>query len=108
MDVNANQIPPTLPNGFWSITMYGADYQLVKNPINRFSIGYRTPGLTRNPDGSLGIYIQNQSPASHEGNWLPSPPTGQFRLNYRIYLPAPEAKDPGPLGKYLPPIQRVQ
>jgi Protein of unknown function (DUF1214)/E1-E2 ATPase len=100
--------PPTLPNGFWSITMYGADFQLVKNPINRFSIGDRTPGLARNPDGSLDIYIQSRAPKGHETNWLPSPPSGQSRLNYRIYLPAAEAKDPMTLVKYLPPIKKIQ
>jgi hypothetical protein len=104
---DADQIPPTLPNGFWSITMYGADFQLVGNPIDRFSIGDRTPGLTRNPDGSLDLYIQNQSPAGHQDNWLPSPPKGLFRLNYRIYLPADAAKDPATLGTYLPPIRKV-
>ncbi|MGW4098288.1 DUF1254 domain-containing protein [Mycobacterium sp. NPDC004974] len=104
---DADQIPSTLPNGFWSITMYGPDFQLVKNPINRFSIGDRTPGLVRNPDGSLDIYIQNQTPQGHESNWLPSPPDGAFRLNYRIYLPTAEAKDPATLGKYLPPINKV-
>jgi hypothetical protein len=104
---NADQIPPTLPNGFWSITMYGANFQLVKNPINRFSIGDRTPGLTRSPDGSLDIYIQNQAPNGHESNWLPSPPTGLFRLNSRIYLPGADAKDPATLGKYLPPIKKI-
>lgn len=104
---NADQIPPTLPNGFWSITMYGADFQLVKNPINRFSIGDRTPGLVTNPDGSLDIYIQNQEPAGHASNWLPSPAGGQFRLNYRIYLPEGDAKNPATLGKYLPPIKRA-
>ena len=88
--------------------MYGGDFQLVKNPMNRFSIGDRTPGLTRNPDDSLDIYIQNQPPAGHESNWLPSPASGLFRLNYRIYLPAPEAKDTATLGKYLPPIKKVQ
>ena len=104
----AEQIPPMLPNGFWSITMYGSDFQLVKNAINRFAIGDRTPGLTRNPDGSLDIYVQNQVPQGHESNWLPSPPSGLFRLNYRIYLPDAEAKDPTTLGKYLPPIKKVQ
>jgi hypothetical protein len=100
-----DQIPPTLKNGFWSFTMYGADFQLVKNPIDRFSIGDRTKGLTYNADGSLDIYIQHASPAGHEGNWLPSPPNGLFRINYRIYLPAKVAQDPGTLGKYLPPIK---
>lgn len=105
---NADQIPPTLPNGFWSITMYGADFQLVKNSINRFSIGDRTPGLTKNADGSLDIYVQNQAPQGHDSNWLPSPPSGQFRLNYRVYLPTADAKDPATLGKYLPPVQEVE
>ena len=102
---NKEQIAPTLPNGFWSFTMYGADFQLVKNPIDRFSIGDRTKGLTYNADGSLDIYIQHAAPAGHEGNWLPSPPNGLFRINYRIYLPAEVAQDPQTLGKYLPPIK---
>lgn len=104
---DADRIPPTLPGGFWSITMYGTDFQLVKNPINRFSIGDRTPGLTRNADGSLDVYIQSTEPAGHAGNWLPSPPDGLFRLNYRIYLPEGDAKDPERLVKYLPPVVRT-
>ena len=51
-----------------SITMYGADFQLVKNPINRYSIGDRTKGVVRNADGSLDIYIQNAAPAGKESN----------------------------------------
>jgi hypothetical protein len=98
-------IPPTLKNGFWSITMYGPNFQLVKNPIDRFSIGDRTPGLKYNADGSLDIFIQNAPPAGGESNWLPSPSEGVFRLNYRIYLPDEAAKNPDTLVKYLPPIK---
>ena len=104
---NKDEIPPTLKHGFWSFTMYGSDFQLVKNPINRFSIGDRTKGLTYNSDGSLDVYIQNQAPAGHESNWLPGPPSGLFRINYRIYLPTKEAQNPTTLGKYLPPIKSV-
>jgi hypothetical protein len=98
---------PTRPlkNGFWSITMYGPNFQLVKNPIDRFSIGDRTPGLKYNADGSLDIFIQNAPPAGGESNWLPSPSEGVFRLNYRIYLPDEAAKNPATLVKYLPPIE---
>lgn len=99
-----DQLPPTLKNGFWSFTMYGADFQLVKNPINRFSIGDRTKGLVFNGDGSLDVYIQSTAPAGHESNWLPSPASGLFRINYRIYLPAVIAQNPATLGQYLPPI----
>ena len=81
---NKDEIPPTLKHGFWSFTMYGSDFQLVKNPINRFSIGDRTKGLTYNPDGSLDVFVQNQTPAGHESNWLPCPASGLFRINYRI------------------------
>jgi hypothetical protein len=101
-----DQIPPTLPNGFWSLTMYGSDFQLVRNPIDRFSIGDRTPGLVYGPDGSLDIYIQGSPPEGNESNWLPSPESGQFRINYRMYLPAPEAQQPETLGRYLPPVER--
>jgi hypothetical protein len=53
----------TLKRGFWSFTMYGSDFQLVKNAVNRFSAGDRTKGLTYNPDGSLDIYIS--IPSAH-------------------------------------------
>jgi hypothetical protein len=102
-----DQIPPTMKNGFWSLTMYGANFQLVKNPIDRFSIGDRTKGLTYNPDGSLDIYVQNAPPKGYESNWLPCPLSGLFRINYRIYLPTKEAQDPATLGQYLPPIKKA-
>jgi hypothetical protein len=100
-------LPPHLEHGFWSFTMYGADFQLVKNPTNRFSIGDRTKGLTYNADGSLDVYIQSEPPAGHESNWLPSPPSGLFRINYPMYLPTKEAQDPATLGKYLPAIRKL-
>ena len=58
---NKDEIPQTLKNGFWSLTMYGTNFQLVKNPINRFSIGDRTKGLVHNQDGSLDIYVQEHT-----------------------------------------------
>jgi hypothetical protein len=79
----------------------------VKNPIDRFSIGDRTPGLAFNSDGSLDIFIQATAPQGRESNWLPSPPDGLSRLNYRIYLPEAPARTPETLVKYLPPIRKA-
>jgi hypothetical protein len=84
---------------FWSMTMYGLPDQLmVANPINRYSIGDRSK-LRYGKDGSLTIYIQHESPGREKAsNWLPAP-DGPFSLQFRMYLPKPEALDP----LYLPP-----
>jgi hypothetical protein len=84
--------------------MYGLDFQLVKNSIDRFSIGDRTPGLKYNDDGSLDVYIQNTPPEGRESNWLPTPPEGIFRINYRIYLPEERTRNPQTLEQYIPGI----
>jgi len=78
-------------DAFWSLTMYTVTpegrYFFVENPINRFSIGDRTPGLIVAPDGSLEIHIQNERPDdAHVANWLPAP-EGPLRLALRAYLP---------------------
>jgi hypothetical protein len=49
-----NKIPPV--NGFWSVSIYNSKDYFVDNPINRYAIGDRTPGLKYNADGSLDIY----------------------------------------------------
>jgi hypothetical protein len=96
------QTPPV--NAFWSLTLYNNASYLADNPINRYAIGDRTPGLKYNDDGSLDIYIQHDSPgADKESNWLPSP-SGDFSLNLRTYVP----QDAILKGEYhYPPIQRV-
>lgn len=79
------QLPPA--KGFWSITMYDADYFFVANPINRYSISARQ-NLKVNDDGSIDLHIQNQSPGpDKESNWLPAP-TGKFVLMMRLYWPS--------------------
>lgn len=82
------QSPPVTE--FWSITMYSLpDRLLVANPINRYSIGDRTEGLTLGADGSLEIYIQHEDPGpDRRSNWLPAP-EGPFFFVGRFYGPGP-------------------
>src|ERR1700693_1560266 len=54
-----DEMPPV--NAFWSVTMYDEEGFQVANPINRFAIGDRDE-LKYNPDGSLDLYLQNESP----------------------------------------------
>jgi len=97
-----DEIPPV--NGFWSLTMYDAEGYQVPNPINRFAIGDRDP-LKFNADGSLDLYIQNESPGSDkESNWLPAPKKGNLGLTLRLYAPKPQIIE----GRWNPPaIKRV-
>lgn len=78
------QTPPA--DGFWSITMYNGEYFFVDNPLNRYTVSPRND-LKYNADGSLDVYIQNQSPGKDkEANWLPAP-KGKFVLMMRLYWP---------------------
>jgi hypothetical protein len=97
------QLPPV--HGFWSITMYDANYFFVANPINRYSISARQ-NLKANPDGSIDLYIQNQSPgADKESNWLPAP-KDKFILMMRMYWP--NEKSPSIInGSWKPPAVRT-
>jgi hypothetical protein len=79
------QLPPA--QGFWSVTMYDANFFFVDNPINRYAISARQ-NLKPNADGSIDLYIQNESPgADKESNWLPAP-AGKFVLMMRMYWPS--------------------
>ena len=99
-----DQTPPA--EGFWSITMYDAQYFFVANPINRYSISPRQ-NLKANSDGSIDIYVQKDTPgADKEANWLPAP-AGKFILMLRMYWP--NESDPSILdGTWtIPPVKKA-
>jgi hypothetical protein len=80
----AGHLPPA--RYFWSLTNYNQAFFLVRNPINRYEIGNRSPGLRYNADGSLDVYLQRSTPTGHQANWLPSP-AGTFEVTLRLYGP---------------------
>ena len=72
---------------FWSLTMYRRrDCLFVANPIARYSIGDRTPGLKREADGGLVIRLQADDPGPG-CNWLPAPRDEPFYVVLRLYQP---------------------
>ena len=99
--IKFDEDPPV--DAFWSITMYDLpDFYLVANPIDRYSIGDRTPGLRRDGDGSLTIVIQHEQPAD-TSNWLPAP-AAPFRPIMRLYQPRAAVLD---RDYKIPPITKA-
>ena len=83
---------------FWSVTLYDQEGYPVANPLNRFAVSSWMP-FHFNPDGSLDLYFQNESPGNgKEANWLPAP-KGPFNLTMRLYAPKSEALT----GQWNPP-----
>ena len=100
--IPGNQAIPV--NAFWSLTMYEAtdDDELffIQNPIDRYAIGDRTPGVTAQADGTLEIWIGHDTPPpAYASNWLPAP-AGPYTLMLRAYLPMPALLD----GSYQLPM----
>ncbi len=96
--------PPPV-DAFWSMTMYDMPhFYLVDNPIERYSIGDRTPGLVRADDGSITLHLRHDPPDQADlPNWLPTP-AGDFRPILRMYQPRAAILD----GAYqLPAITPV-
>lgn len=97
--------PPV--DAFWSLTLYDTGFFFVPNPINRYEVSQRNTFAT-NPDGSVDLYIQAESPgADKEANWLPAP-KGKFALVLRMYGPT---KAPPTIvdGSWTPPpVKRVE
>ena len=104
MRFEKGQMPPV--KGFWSLTMYDPEFFFVPNPINRYNLSQRDK-LVTNPDGSVDLYLQAESPGpDKEANWLPTP-KGKFIPMLRLYWPndtPPSILD----GSWKPPaLKRV-
>ncbi|MFF7358957.1 DUF1254 domain-containing protein [Streptomyces filipinensis] len=96
-------LPPV--DAFWSLTAYGEDMDLIPNPADRYSVGNRSPGLLRDPDGGLTMHLQRESPGQElEANWLPTAEEGTWFVALRMYRPRPEVID---ATWECPPLTRI-
>jgi hypothetical protein len=93
-------LPPN--DAFWSLTATDTTGYMVASSTGRSSLDDHS-GLVTNPDGSVDILIQLETPSGQAENWLPSP-SGRFKLMLRAYLPGPEIVN----GSYeVPPVVKV-
>ena len=104
MHFNKGELPPV--DGFWSLTMYDANYFFVPNPINRFTVSQRNK-FKVNADGSIDLFVQNESPGKDkEQNWLPAP-KDEFILMLRLYWPKEKAPSVLDGSWKIPPVKEV-
>lgn len=68
-----SQIPQA--QRFWSVTAYiPGSITLVRNSARKYLVGSYTPGLRKNRDGSISIYVAQRLPKGVPmANWLPVP-----------------------------------
>ncbi|MEI9851876.1 MAG: DUF1254 domain-containing protein [Sphingomonas sp.] len=96
-------------DGFWSLTLYRAtpdgQFFFAGNPLGRYAVGDRTPGLQRGAGGALDLLVSAADPGEgSRANWLPAPASEPFALIFRAYLPRAELLD----GAYaLPRLARA-
>jgi hypothetical protein len=103
LSFSGEDLPPV--DSFWSLTMYKADMNLVPNPVDRYSVGDRTPGLVKDDGGGVRLSIQNAEPAAdRRPNWLPCPAEGTWFVILRLYRPRPEVIN---ATWMCPPIRRL-
>ena len=83
-------VPPIDARGFWSLSMYEKDDKgqlfFSANPMGRYSIGDRTPGVVRGKNGDIELLLQHEPPSDRR-NWLPTP-AGAWAITLRVYLPS--------------------
>lgn len=98
-------VPPLDVKGFWSVSMYTKDADgrlfFADNPIGRYSIGDRTPGIVRQSDGHVRVLMQHEPPADTR-NWLPTP-EGAYGIVLRAYVPSAALREGrAPVPKLIP------
>jgi hypothetical protein len=89
--------PPV--DAFWSVTAYDGEGFFIPNALKRQALGDRDK-LAINPDGSLDLLIQAESPGpDKEAKWLPVT-KAPFNLLMRLYSPRAEVLD----RNWTPPL----
>ena len=92
MHFNKGELPPV--DGFWSLTMYDADYFFVPNPLNRYTVSQRNK-LKDQPRRLGGSLHTERIAGQGQGAELAACAEGQVHLDAALVLAqGPAALDP--------------
>jgi hypothetical protein len=81
-------VPANVPvKQYWSATVYDrATHAPIRN-ARWPSRSSQTPGLQKNPDGSVNVYFGPNPPTGNVSNWVPTSSDGGFEVLFRFYGP---------------------
>lgn len=81
-------VPPNAPvKQYWSATAYDRETHALIRDMSRASVASISPGVAKNPDGSIDVYLGPKAPPGKEANWVPTDPSRTFELLFRLYGP---------------------
>lgn len=82
-------VPPNPPaKNFWSLTIYDTYNRVqIDSPTQVADISSRKPGLRKNDDGSVDLYVGPKPPAGWENNWIGTLPGKAWFAYFRFYGP---------------------
>lgn len=85
-------VPKDVPAAqFWSLTLYSENtrrpYDNGGTEIASTSLDSRTPGLQRNADGSIDLYVGAKAPAGMESNFMQTVGEDGWFVYFRLYAP---------------------
>jgi hypothetical protein len=90
---------------YWSITVYNRDTHTFIRNVSRQGRSSQSPGLKKNSDGSVDLYISAAAPPGEETNWIPTDANGRFEILARFYGPTKKLYD---MSWKLNDIERTQ
>jgi hypothetical protein len=81
-------VPPDAPvKNYWSVTAYDRQTHALIRKVSRPSVASITPGMQKNADGSVDVYMGPKAPRGKEANWIQTDPKRKFELLFRLYGP---------------------
>jgi hypothetical protein len=82
-------LPGPIPaKNFWAFTVYDNDTRsLLPTDQKLAGVDSTLPGIQRNPDGGVTVWLGPKPPAGHEGNWVQTMPGKGYNLALRLYGP---------------------
>jgi hypothetical protein len=72
---------------YWSATVYDRATHTLIRKAPRSSRSSQTAELNVNEDGSVDLFFSPSAPEGNESNWIPTNPSGQFEVLFRLYGP---------------------